>query len=82
MGDKAITPVSQNNPQEIIQLVLDGLTSIHSRRAYRKALTDFMAWYESQDRPGLTKATVQRYKAVLQKIRACPFQYQSANERH
>ena len=29
----------------IIQMVLDSVTSQHSKRAYRKALEDFMAWY-------------------------------------
>ncbi len=50
----------------IIGLVTDGLTSEHSRRAYSKALADFLAWHTAEGRPGLTKATVQRYKAVLQ----------------
>jgi len=47
-------------------LVLDALDSDHSRRAYDKALADFMAWHEAQGRPGLIKATVQAYKAKLQ----------------
>jgi len=50
----------------IINLVLDSLTSEHSKRAYSKALNDFMAWYEQSGKPGLSKATVQRYKAILQ----------------
>jgi site-specific recombinase XerD len=50
----------------IITLVTDGLTSEHSRRAYGKALDDFLAWYTAEGKPGLSKATVQRYKAVLQ----------------
>jgi site-specific recombinase XerD len=56
----------QQDPQAVIRLVLDGLTSENSRRAYSKALTDFLAWFDAEGRPGLSKATVQRYKAVLQ----------------
>lgn len=54
---------------KIIALVLDGLTSEHSRRAYDKALTDFLTWFKDPEgggNPGLSKATVQRYKTVLQ----------------
>ena len=54
------------NYREIISLVLDGLNSEHSKRAYKKALTNFLAWYEQSDKPGLNKAVVQRYRVVLQ----------------
>ena len=46
----------------MVRLVVDGLTSGHSRRAYGKALADFLAWYDAQGRPGLSKAVVQAYK--------------------
>lgn len=42
----------------IVKLVLDGLTSEHSRRAYEKALTNFLAWHAEQGRPPLSKALV------------------------
>lgn len=51
---------------QVINLVLDGLTSEHSRRAYERALLDFMAWHAEQGRPALSKALVQAYKAKLQ----------------
>lgn len=70
MASKAIT--QYQDPQPIIQIVLDGLTSEHSRRAYEKALKDFMAWYVDQGKPGLNKATVQRYKAVLAESHLSP----------
>jgi len=50
----------------IVGLVLDGLTSVHSKRAYEKAIADFLAWHSDQGRPPLTKALVQRYKVVLE----------------
>ncbi|CAG0932836.1 Tyrosine recombinase XerC [Thermoflexales bacterium] len=64
---KALTTTNQSAELEkVIKLATDGLTSAHSRRAYEKALTDFMAWYSANGKPGLTKAVVQEYKTVLQ----------------
>lgn len=64
MTQQALIPTEQQQ-REITSLVLDGLDSEHSKRAYGKALSDFAIWYEEQGRPGLSKRTVQRYKAVL-----------------
>lgn len=52
--------------QPIIQMVLDSVTSPQSKRAYKKALEDFLQWY-SDTRPesGLSKATVQQYRSLL-----------------
>ncbi len=61
----ALVNQNSSDPQRVIGLVLDGLTSENSKRAYGKALVDFLAWHLSEGRPGLSKATVQRYKAVL-----------------
>jgi site-specific recombinase XerD len=49
----------------IIGLVTDSLTSDHSKVAYKKALVDFMGWYQDQGKPGLNKAIVQRYRTEL-----------------
>ncbi len=62
----------QDDAQRIIQMVLDGLTSEHSKRAYGKALQDFMTWYQQQGKPGLSKATVQAYKVILQESGISP----------
>lgn len=48
-----------------IRMVLDGLPSEHSRRAYERALTDFFLWHVAQGRPALNKALVQRYAQTL-----------------
>lgn len=61
-----ITPTGAPDLQPVIGLVLDGLTSAHSRRSYGRALRDFLAWYVEAGAPGLTKAIVQRYRAKLQ----------------
>lgn len=49
----------------VVRMVLDGLPSEHSRRAYERALIDFFHWYRGAGRPQLTKAVVQRYAAEL-----------------
>jgi len=48
-----------------IEMVLDGLPSEHSRRAYERALVDFFHWHRGVGRPQLGKAMVQRYAAEL-----------------
>jgi site-specific recombinase XerD len=50
---------------QAIRLVLDGLPSEHSRRAYERALSDFFMWHKGVGRPQLSKAVVQRYAAEL-----------------
>ena len=63
---KALVSTHSDELEKVINLALDGLSSGNSRRAYGKALTDFMAWYTAAGKPGLTKAVVQEYKTVLQ----------------
>ena len=49
----------------LVALVLDALTSEHSKRAYKRALLDFLEWHATQGRPPLSKALVQSYRAKL-----------------
>lgn len=63
MTTTAITTYTDMTP--VIALVTDGLTSDHSRRAYRRALETFGEWYNAAGRPGLTKATINSYRAYL-----------------
>jgi site-specific recombinase XerD len=49
----------------LISLVLDAVPSPHTKRAYNRALKDFIDWYLAQDQP-LTKATVHRYRSYLE----------------
>jgi site-specific recombinase XerD len=72
INDLAITTDNKTDPKAIIQIVLDGMTSENSKRAYEKALTDFLDWYVEQETPALNKATVQRYKTVLQESGLAP----------
>jgi integrase len=52
--------------EPLLALVLDGLSSPHSRLAYQSALREFFAWYEADGAAGFSKATVQRYRAQLE----------------
>jgi site-specific recombinase XerD len=61
-----------------IQMVLDGLPSEHSRRAYERALYDFFHWHRGVGRPQLNKAVVQRYAAELRDAGMAP---SSVNQR-
>lgn len=61
-----------------IGMVLDGLPSEHSRRAYGRALMDFFHWHRGAGRPQLNKAVVQRYAAELRDAGMAP---SSVNQR-
>ena len=63
---------------EAIRMVLDGLPSEHSRRAYERALSDFFIWHRGVGRPQLSKAVVQRYAAELRDAGMAP---SSVNQR-
>jgi site-specific recombinase XerD len=47
-----------------IDLVTNSLTSEHSKRAYSKALTDFLAWQQANHKQ-FVKATIQEYRQTL-----------------
>ena len=50
----------------MIDLVLNGVTSVHSRRSYKTGLTTFFTWIRvSGAEPAFTKALVQQYRSVL-----------------
>jgi len=50
----------------IIALVLDGIGSPHTRRAYAQALDEFLIWFQDEPGRAFNKATVQRYRAELE----------------
>lgn len=73
MSNKALTTVKLASAEAAaIRIVLDGLPSEHSRRAYERALMDFFLWHKSIGRPELNKAVVQRYTAELRKTGMAP----------
>lgn len=50
----------------IKSLVLDSVTSLHSKRAYEQALDAFERWCSETGASGFTKATVQAYRSALE----------------
>jgi site-specific recombinase XerC len=46
-------------------LVVDSVTSPHTKRAYARALDEFFDWYQREQPGPLCKAVVQRYKAAV-----------------
>lgn len=48
------------------------LRSAHSRRAYRQALRDFLAWYGGQSEASFGRALVQQYRAHLEALGRAP----------
>ncbi len=70
MTDQTQQLVPQHQPKggdwyALIDLVADSVTSPHSKRAYSRALIDFLDWYEENGRPGFGKATVNAYRAYM-----------------
>lgn len=55
----------QNDWYAIIDLVTQSVDSAHSKRAYSRALIDFLDWYEHHGRPGFSKAAVNAYREHL-----------------
>jgi site-specific recombinase XerD len=79
MADQSLVR-SKLTPAETqaIRVVLDGLPSEHSRRAYERALSDFFMWHRGVEHPQLSKAVVQRYAAELREAGMAP---SSVNQR-
>ena len=57
--------IPQDDWYAIIDLVTQSVDSPHSKRAYGRALVDFLDWYEQHGRPGFSKATVNTYREQL-----------------
>jgi integrase len=66
MTQELVTVSTPPDLEGIKALVLDSVISPHSRRAYDKALSDFLAWYAADGgNAGLSKALIQRYRVLL-----------------
>ena len=53
--------LSSDQLEVIISTVCNAVQSQHTKRAYARALGEFMAWYQEQHQPALNKAVVQAY---------------------
>lgn len=60
-----VAVVSTANIQPAIDLVCNAVTSAHTKRAYSRALTDFLVWHRTTGQTGFSKATVQAHVAAL-----------------
>ena len=63
-----MTPALVPDPRwgELRKLVVDSVTSPHSRRAYGFALDQFFAWYAAEPRGPFSKAVVNEYRAQFE----------------
>jgi site-specific recombinase XerD len=50
----------------VLELVLDGISSRHTRRAYSQALEEFLIWFCDVSGRQFNKAAVQKYRAELE----------------
>src|SRR5690242_17696805 len=72
VSSRSLTPVVESTDHaaarwaKLKDLVLDGVTSKHSRRSYALALDGFFFWWESEGRPRFTKAVVQAFRSKLE----------------
>ena len=60
-----LATITTNTMQPIINLVCNAVTSDHTKRAYSRALTDFIAWHSTTGQAGFSKATVQAHVTAL-----------------
>jgi len=67
---RVIAPITPAQPiiswETVQRLVLDGLASQHTRRAYEQALEEFLLWLSADPSQSLNKAVVQKHRAELQ----------------
>ena len=72
MGSTVVAIIAPDNPvlrrplwNTMQSLVLDGVSSQHTRRAYEQALEEFLIWLSSDPSSSFTKAAVQKYRTEL-----------------
>ena len=61
-----LVPVPDPRWANLQKLVVDSVSSPHSRRAYGLALDDFFKWYAAEPRGPFSKALVQEYRVQLE----------------
>jgi site-specific recombinase XerD len=70
--------ITHSRIEPVVSLVLNAVTSAHTRRAYDRALTDFIVWHQQNGAGRLSKATVQAHVTAL---RAAGVSASSINQR-
>jgi site-specific recombinase XerD len=72
VASTALVPPSFADFARIQSLVVNSVRSAHSKRAYARAIADFLSWWQHVGRPPLNKAAVQRYRVQLEYRRLAP----------
>ena len=75
MPDNALAvavPAGYRDWRSVASLAVDAVSSAHSKRAYQKALKDFVAWYSAEARPPFSRAVVQQYRSLLESAGLAP----------
>jgi len=71
-----VLPAAEQSPVwgwvRVRALVIDSVSSRHSRRVYARALDDFRAWSQHSGPGGFTRETVQQYRAHLESRAMAP----------
>ena len=68
----AVATITGGGFDQLRALVVDSVSSEHSRRAYARALDDFLDWYAAETRGAFSKAVVQAYRGVLEQRSLAP----------
>ncbi|MBX7134013.1 MAG: tyrosine-type recombinase/integrase [Fimbriimonadaceae bacterium] len=72
----ALSPVPSPEPElvwaRLKALVLDSVTSLHTKRAYQHALTQFQEWYRPAEQGPFSKMAVQAWRAELERQELAP----------
>jgi len=55
-----------DNWRKLKRLVLDSVSSTHTRSTYNMALDEFATWYRLEPRPGFSRATVNAWRVSLE----------------
>src|ERR1017187_1935201 len=64
--------VRENEWKIVTELVLDGISSSHTRRAYSQAPDEFLIWFRDEPGRQFNKATVQKYRTELETKELAP----------
>lgn len=72
MNSSNLSLIPHDDWYAIIDLVTQSVDSPHSKRAYSRALIDFLDWYDQHGRPGFSNATIHAYREfMLQSGKSC-----------
>jgi integrase len=76
MNTQALTTTARPRPDaglgDITKLVLDSLTSVHSKMSYGRSITAFLIWFREEWHGPFNRASVQAWKAKILAAGAAP----------